>query len=120
MQSAYEDLDASDPSTDARLAHANSMAGYVGDMCLGISFSRFQWGLHFLAGWPTRAILFDSRDVEKAKTEVKSQWEVVEKMRIRGSLACKSKAARPNTCIQLRASISYFCSEATAGTSPTR
>lgn len=85
-QTAFECTDPSDASTDAHLAYANSMAGYVGCMCMGIAFSRFQWGLDNLAGWPKRSVLCMSPHRRfAAEQELLSHWHATEEMRASGS-----------------------------------
>ena len=63
-----------DESFIAHIEQQNFMAGCVGDMLLGIAWSRLNWGMDYLCGFPRRAALFDSDQNEAAVAELRRQW----------------------------------------------
>ena len=83
-----------DEGIDAYAEQQDEFAGFVGDMLLGVFWSRCCWGLDFLFGWPKRGVLFASEHGVAAAAQFQDHWEAHEKMMASDSIVCQQKALR--------------------------
>ena len=94
IESAFDRSVLDEQGLDAHIASQGQLAAFVGDMVLGVSFSRFVWGLDIMHGFPKRASLLSSDDRGSIAHEMKRCWDMVAAMKASNSAACRVKAER--------------------------
>ena len=92
IESNFEPEALEEDGLQAHIEQQQEMASYVGDMVIGIVWSRFQWGADYMFGFPRRCVLLASDHRLVISAELKRHWELVQSMSASDSTSWQNKA----------------------------